>query len=108
MRITESKLRSIIRSVIRESSRDYRLSVDFSMKVERMIDEVKPGFIENCRQLRIFKDHLDDYTVDDFLRKYLKEVIHLHGEENARDMGNYHRVTQAFKRYLGLPSGRFV
>ena len=104
MRITESKLRRIIRSVIRESSQDYRLSVDFGMKIEGMIDEVKPGFVENCRQLRIFKDHLDDYTVDDFLRKYLGEVIHLMGEEAARRRfeGNYHSVTQAFKQYLRM------
>lgn len=112
MRITERKLRSIIRSVIRESSQDYRLSVDFGMKVERMIDEVKSGFVENCRNYKWAVNHLDDYTVDDFLRKYLKDVIHLNGEAVARDMfnpqGNYDKVMQAFKRYLGLPSGRFV
>jgi hypothetical protein len=108
MRITESKLRRIIRSVIRESSDDYRLRPEFLMKIEEMIDEVKPGFIENCLQLRIFNESdLDGWygsAVDDFLRKYLGEVIHLMGEEAARRRfkGNYHSATQAFKRYLSM------
>ena len=105
MRITESKLRSIIRSVIKESSDDYRLRPAFGMKIEGMIDEVKPRFVDNCRMLGIFNESdLDDYTVDDFLRKYLSEIIHLMGEEAAkrRFAGNYHSVTQAFKRYLGM------
>lgn len=111
MRITESRLRSIIRSVIRESSDDYRLGVDFSQKVERMIDEFKSGFVENCRMLGIFDESdLDDYAIDDFLRKYLREVLRQMGEDAARRRfeGNYHSVTQAFKRYLGRESGRFV
>jgi|11BtaG_2_1085332.scaffolds.fasta_scaffold14356_1 hypothetical protein len=105
MRITERRLRRLIRSVIKETVSDYRLSVDFSQKVESMIDEVKPGFIKNCRMLRIFDESdLDDYKVSDFLRKYLGEVIHLMGEETAkrRFAGNYHSVTQDFKRYLGM------
>lgn len=103
MRITERKLRSIIRSVIRESSQDYRSSVDFEKKINDIIEEVKPGFVENCRNEEWAVNHLDDYTVDDFLRKYLKNVIRLNGEAVARDrfnpQGNYDKVMQAFKRY---------
>ena len=101
MRVTESKLRRIIRSVIRES--DYRLSVEFGMKIEQMVDEFKENFINNCRMLRIFsEDDLNDYVIEDFLRKYLREVVHLLGDTVARQRfsGNYHTVTQAFKRYL--------
>lgn len=105
MRMTESRLRRVIRSVIRETSSDYRLSLDFSQKVESMIDEVKPGFIRDCRELGIFEESdLDDYKVHDFLKKYLGEVVHLMGEEAAkrRFKDNSKYATQAFKRYLKM------
>lgn len=99
MRITESRLRRVIRSVIKETSSD------FSQKVESMIVKVKPGFIEDCQELGIFKESdLDDYKVHNFLKIYLGEVIHLHGEKAAesRFKDNYYNVTQAFKRYLKM------
>ena len=105
MRITESKLRELVRSVIKEGNphSDYRLSVEFGMKIEEMVDEFKESFVNNCRMLRIFsEDDLNDYVIEDFLRKYLKEVVYLLGEHVARQRfsGNYYAVTQSFKSYL--------
>lgn len=102
MRITERKLRRIIRGVIRESE-DYRLSSDFSMQVERMVDEFKDDFVDYHRQMGIFNEgDLDDYIVEDFLRAYLKETLHLYGERAVRSRmtGNFSSVTPAFKKYL--------
>ena len=103
MRITESKLRSIIRSVILEETDDYRLSVDFDIKVRNMINDYKEGFVNSCRQATGFdKESLKDYVVVPFLREYLKEIIHFNGEAAARSRfeGNYDSVTRSFRRYL--------
>lgn len=104
MRITEKRLRGIIRQVILESGLDYRLKPEFGMKVRRIADDVKQKFIDHHSMLRVFDESdLDDYKVDDFLQKYIGELIHLHGERIARSKfeGNQYYVTQAFKIYLG-------
>lgn len=103
MRITESRLRRIIRSVILEEADDYRLSVDFDQKVQIMINEFKSGFVDNCRQSGTFDESsLGDRVVVPFLRKYLSEVIRLNGDAAARRRfeGNYDSVTRSFRSYL--------
>jgi len=106
MRISESRLSSVIRAVINESD-DYRLSVEFGMNVQGMIDEFKEVFVNSCiRSRTLSEDALmklkDDWFVDSFLKKYLTEVIHLNGEHTARRhfSGTCYEPRRAFKNYV--------
>ena len=103
MRITERKLRRIIRQVINENTSDPRLSVDFGMKIERILDDVKDDFVNQLRMYGNFsEDQLSDYSVDNFIREYLREVMNLEGEENARRRfsGNYNDAIKYFEDYI--------
>ena len=105
MKITERRLRSIIRQVIFESSVDPRLNVQFGIDVIKCIKAHKDDFIDAMRNLRIDEEDLSNDIVEDFLRKYFEEVLHSYGEVGVktRMQGNFDDAHRHFKAYLQQP-----
>ena len=105
MKISERRLRSIIRQVISESSVNPRLNVQFGIDVVKCIEEHKDDFIDAMRRMQIDEEDLSNDIVEDFLRNYFGTVLNRHGETGVktRMQGNFDDAHRHFKAYLQQP-----